>query len=56
MGVSDLPLCRPWDVFCQLARRAARGGVYTEWAQENLVQVRLPTNDTTHRQNSLNRI
>ncbi|OJT12747.1 Palmitoyl-protein thioesterase 1 [Trametes pubescens] len=38
MGVSDLPLCRPWDLFCQLARRAARGGVYTEWAQENLVQ------------------
>ncbi|CAL1707869.1 unnamed protein product [Somion occarium] len=38
MGVSDLPLCRPWDVFCHLARRAARGGVYTEWAQENLVQ------------------
>ncbi|KAI0633680.1 alpha/beta-hydrolase [Trametes polyzona] len=38
MGVSDIPLCRPWDLFCQLARRAARGGVYTEWAQENLVQ------------------
>ncbi|KAH9858545.1 alpha/beta-hydrolase [Lenzites betulinus] len=38
MGVSDLPVCRPWDVLCQLARRAARGGVYTEWAQENLVQ------------------
>lgn len=38
MGVSDLPLCSRWDVFCQLARRAARGGVYTNWAQENLVQ------------------
>ncbi|KAI0071724.1 alpha/beta-hydrolase, partial [Panus rudis PR-1116 ss-1] len=38
MGISDLPLCRPWDVFCHLARRAARGGFYTEWAQENLVQ------------------
>ncbi|TCD61636.1 hypothetical protein EIP91_008142 [Steccherinum ochraceum] len=38
MGVSDLPLCRPWDLGCQLARRAARGGVYTEWAQKNLVQ------------------
>lgn len=38
MGVSDLPLCSPWDVFCLLARRAARGGVYTEWAQQNLVQ------------------
>ena len=40
MGVSDLPLCSRWDLFCQLARRyAARGGVYTEWAQHNLVQV-----------------
>ncbi|EJF58190.1 alpha/beta-hydrolase [Dichomitus squalens] len=39
MGVSDLPLCSRWDLFCQLARRyAARGGVYTEWAQHNLVQ------------------
>ncbi|KAI0331191.1 alpha/beta-hydrolase [Cubamyces sp. BRFM 1775] len=38
MGVSDLPACRAWDVLCQLARRAARGGVYTEWAQTNLVQ------------------
>ncbi|KAI0371106.1 alpha/beta-hydrolase [Pilatotrama ljubarskyi] len=38
MGVSDLPLCRPWDLLCQLARRAARGGVYREWAQTNLVQ------------------
>ena len=38
MGVSDLPLCSRWDVFCQLARRAARGGVYTAWAQTNLVQ------------------
>ncbi|KAI0674767.1 alpha/beta-hydrolase [Trametes maxima] len=38
MGVSDLPLCSAWDLFCQLARRAARGGVYREWAQENLVQ------------------
>ncbi|TFK90400.1 alpha/beta-hydrolase [Polyporus arcularius HHB13444] len=38
MGVSDLPACRRWDLVCQLARRAARGGVYTEWAQHNLVQ------------------
>ncbi|OBZ68161.1 Palmitoyl-protein thioesterase 1 [Grifola frondosa] len=38
MGISDIPLCRPWDVLCQLARRAARNGVYTEWAQNNLVQ------------------
>ncbi len=39
MGVSDIPLCRPWDVLCQLARVAARKGVYTDYAQENLVQV-----------------
>ncbi|GBE81325.1 alpha/beta-hydrolase [Sparassis crispa] len=38
MGISDIPLCRPLDIACQLARRAARGGVYTEWAQSNLVQ------------------
>lgn len=38
MGISDIPGCRPWDVVCQLARRAAMGGVYTEWAQHNLVQ------------------
>ncbi|KAI0790670.1 alpha/beta-hydrolase [Abortiporus biennis] len=38
MGVSDFPLCRRWDLVCQFARRAARGNVYTEWAQENLVQ------------------
>ncbi|KAM5543147.1 hypothetical protein V8D89_003021 [Ganoderma adspersum] len=38
MGVSDLPLCSRWDIVCHLARRAARGGVYTEWAQHNLIQ------------------
>ncbi|KAI1791250.1 alpha/beta-hydrolase [Ganoderma leucocontextum] len=38
MGVSDFPMCNRWDLFCHLARRAARGGVYTEWAQHNLVQ------------------
>ena len=41
MGVSDLPMCSRWDLFCHLARRAARGGVYTDWAQHNLVQVSL---------------
>jgi palmitoyl-protein thioesterase len=41
MGVSDLPVCRPGDWTCQLARRAARQGVYGHWAQENLVQVRV---------------
>lgn len=39
MGVSDLPLCQPMDLLCQIARRAARAGVYSEWAQENLIQV-----------------
>ncbi|KZT00467.1 alpha/beta-hydrolase [Laetiporus sulphureus 93-53] len=38
MGISDIPGCRPLDVVCQLARRAAQGGVYTDWAQKNLVQ------------------
>lgn len=38
MGVSDLPTCRPGDVFCQLARFAARRGVYSSYAQRNLVQ------------------
>ncbi|KAH9945688.1 alpha/beta-hydrolase [Amylocystis lapponica] len=38
MGISDLPVCGRWDVTCQLARRAAQRGVYTEWAQEHLVQ------------------
>lgn len=39
MGISDIPLCRPLDLVCQAARRAARAGVYTEWAQKNLIQV-----------------
>ncbi|KAG2074543.1 palmitoyl-protein thioesterase [Suillus decipiens] len=38
MGVSDLPSCKPWDLLCQLARQAASRGVYSEWAQENVVQ------------------
>ncbi|KAI0697270.1 alpha/beta-hydrolase [Cytidiella melzeri] len=37
MGVADLPACRPFDVLCQLARRAAKGGVYSDWAQTNIV-------------------
>ena len=39
MGVSDLPLCSPGDVLCQIARRAARFGVYSKYAQTNLIQV-----------------
>ncbi|KAH9924873.1 Alpha/Beta hydrolase protein [Fomitopsis serialis] len=38
MGISDIPGCRPFDVMCQLARRAALHEVYTEWAQKQLVQ------------------
>ncbi|KAG2043508.1 palmitoyl-protein thioesterase [Suillus americanus] len=38
MGVSDLPACNPWDLLCQVARRAAARGLYSEWAQENIVQ------------------
>ncbi len=39
MGVSDLPLCKPGDTLCQIARRAARFGVYSKYAQTNLIQV-----------------
>ncbi|OAX38248.1 palmitoyl-protein thioesterase [Rhizopogon vinicolor AM-OR11-026] len=38
MGISDLPACNPFDLLCQVARRAASKGVYGEWAQEHLVQ------------------
>jgi palmitoyl-protein thioesterase len=38
MGVSDIPACRPYDFFCQIARRAAKGAVYSDWAQNNLIQ------------------
>jgi len=38
MGVSDLPTCRPGDALCQLARLATRRGVYSSYAQHNLVQ------------------
>ena len=41
MGISDIPACRPYDLLCQVARRAAKSAVYGKWAQENLVQVRL---------------
>jgi len=38
MGISDLPVCSAYDLLCQIARRATKGGVYNEWVQENLVQ------------------
>lgn len=41
MGVSDIPACRRYDFLCQMARRAAKGAVYSEWAQENVIQVNI---------------
>jgi len=38
MGISDIPACRPWDLVCEAARRAARSSVYSHWAQTNIVQ------------------
>lgn len=38
MGVSDLPGCKPTDFLCKAARLATRNGVYTPWAQTNIVQ------------------
>ncbi|KAF8844414.1 alpha/beta-hydrolase [Paxillus ammoniavirescens] len=38
MGISDLPVCSSVDFLCQVARRAAKAGVYSEWAQNHLVQ------------------
>ncbi|KAK7051405.1 hypothetical protein VNI00_004905 [Paramarasmius palmivorus] len=38
MGVSDIGKCKPYDVLCQVARRATKAAVYSDWAQENLVQ------------------
>ena len=38
MGIADIPLCRPFDVVCAFARRAALRGVYTDFAQRQLVQ------------------
>jgi palmitoyl-protein thioesterase len=39
MGIADIPLCRPFDFLCQIARKAAKAAVYSTWAQENLIQV-----------------
>jgi len=38
MGISDIPPCKPLDLLCRAARNAAKRGVYSEWAQEHLVQ------------------
>ncbi|KAF7315260.1 Palmitoyl-protein thioesterase [Mycena indigotica] len=36
-GISDIPTCGPRDFLCQIARRAVKSGVYSSWAQSNLV-------------------
>ncbi|KAA1472797.1 alpha/beta-hydrolase [Dentipellis sp. KUC8613] len=38
MGVSDLPLCQPYDFLCRVARDTAKRNVYGTWAQEHLIQ------------------
>ncbi|KAH7108117.1 alpha/beta-hydrolase [Auriculariales sp. MPI-PUGE-AT-0066] len=38
LGVADIPGCRPHDLLCNLARNAAKSGVYTTWAQHNVIQ------------------
>jgi len=51
MGISDLPLCSDFDMLCQIARHAAKAGVYSKWAQENLIQAqyfRDPTQLTSY--------
>ncbi|EJT97386.1 alpha/beta-hydrolase [Dacryopinax primogenitus] len=38
MGIADIPMCKPGDVWCFLARSAVKRGVYSSYAQHNLVQ------------------
>ncbi|KZP00184.1 alpha/beta-hydrolase [Calocera viscosa TUFC12733] len=38
MGVADIPMCKPGDIWCLLARSAVKRGVYSSYAQHNLVQ------------------
>ncbi|KAH8993417.1 Alpha/Beta hydrolase protein [Lactarius akahatsu] len=42
MGIAGIPGCGPFDVLCQLARKATRVGVYNGWVQQNIIQVLLP--------------
>ncbi|WFD32311.1 palmitoyl-protein hydrolase [Malassezia sp. CBS 17886] len=37
MGITDLPLCAKWDVVCRSVHSLLSGGVYTDYAQENVV-------------------
>ncbi|KAK0552082.1 hypothetical protein OC846_003047 [Tilletia horrida] len=36
-GIADLPACRPADFLCKLAESALRFGVYSDYAQHNVV-------------------
>lgn len=37
MGISDFPACKPGDLLCRLAEGALRGGIYSHYAQNNIV-------------------
>ncbi len=39
MGISDIPGCSRYDFICQAARSAAKQAIYSEWAQNNIIQV-----------------
>jgi len=38
MGISDIPMCKPRDFLCQIARRFAKRAVYSTWVQQNIIQ------------------
>jgi palmitoyl-protein thioesterase len=40
MGISSLIPCKPLDFICLVANRAAEKGIYSRFAQNNLIQVR----------------
>lgn len=37
MGISNFPACKPGDLFCKLAEGALKGGIYTDYAQTNII-------------------
>jgi len=39
MGVSNSPPCKPFDILCRLVLNGLKQGVYSEWAQNNIIQV-----------------
>lgn len=39
MGIASLIPCKPLDFLCIIAKRTAEKGVYTQFAQNNLIQV-----------------